>query len=129
MYSQLLVGLAPRAVAELHVVRCNRMSRILLTLASTVLCSTMAHAKTSEVSLSGGDGSSFAKAIVVKAPTDHAGVNAQHDYIGKHFGKWRTIGVQSVEHNKRLFDIMTFTTANGKKHTLYFDITDYYGKL
>ena len=37
------------------------------------------------------DGSSFAKAIVVKAPTDHAGVDAQHDYIAKHFGKWRSI--------------------------------------
>jgi hypothetical protein len=105
------------------------MSRILLTLTSIVFCSAIVHAKTPEVSLSGGDGSTFAKAIVVKAPTDHAGVNAQHDYIAKHFGKWRTIGVKSVEHNKRLFDIMTFTTANGKKHTLYFDITDYYGKL
>jgi hypothetical protein len=76
-----------------------------------------------------GDGSSFAKAIVVKAPTDHAGVDAQHDYIAKHFGKWRSIGVKSVERNKRLFDIMSFTTADGKKYTLYFDITDYYGKL
>jgi hypothetical protein len=30
---------------------------------------------------------------------------------------------------KRLFDIMSFTTTDGKKHTLCFDITDYYGKL
>jgi len=105
------------------------MSRILLTLASIVLCSAVIHAKTPEVSLSGGDGSSFAKAIVVKAPTDHAGVNAQHDYIAKHCGKWRSIGVKSVERNKHLFDIMSFTTVDGKKHTLYFDITDYYGKL
>jgi hypothetical protein len=105
------------------------MRQILLPLASIVLCSAIVHAKTPEVSLSGGDGSSFAKAIVVKAPSDHAGVNAQHDYIAKHFGRWRTIGVKSLEHHKRLFDIMTFTTADGKKHTLYFDITDYYGKL
>jgi hypothetical protein len=105
------------------------MPRILLTFASIVLCSAIVHAKTREVSLSGGDGSSFANAIVVKAATDHAGVNAQHDYIAKHFGKWRTIGVKSVEHSKRLFDIMTFTTTDGKKHTLYFDITRYYGKL
>jgi hypothetical protein len=75
------------------------------------------------------DGSSFAKAIVVKAPTDHAGVDAQRDYIAKHFGKWRSIGVKSVQHNKRMFDIMSFTTTDGRKHTLYFDITDYYGKL
>jgi predicted RNA-binding protein associated with RNAse of E/G family len=38
-------------------------------------------------------------------------------------------GVKTVEHNKRVFDIMSFTTTDGKKHTLYFDITDYYGKL
>jgi len=43
------------------------------------------------------DGSSFAKAIMVKAPTDHAGVDAQHDYIAKHFGKWRSIGVKAHE--------------------------------
>jgi hypothetical protein len=75
------------------------------------------------------NGSSFAKAIMVKAPTDHAGVDGQHDYIAKHFGKWRSIGVKSVEHDKRLFDIMRFTTADGKTHILYFDITDYYCKL
>jgi len=75
------------------------------------------------------DGSSFAKAIMVKAPTDYAGVDGQHDYIAKHFGKWRSIGVKSVEHDKRLFDIMRFTSADGKTHILYFDITDYYGKL
>jgi len=75
------------------------------------------------------DGSSFAKAIEVKAPTDHAGIDGQHDYIAKHFGKWRSIGVKSVEHDKRLFDIMRFTTVDGKTHILYFDITDYYGKL
>ena len=42
------------------------------------------------------DGSSLEKAIVVKAPTDHAGVGAQDDYITKHFGKWLSIGVKSV---------------------------------
>ena len=62
------------------------------------------------------DGSSFAKAIVVKARTDHAGIGAQHDYIAKHFGKWRSIGVKSVEHDKRLFDIMRFTIVD-EKHT------------
>jgi hypothetical protein len=75
------------------------------------------------------DGSSLEKAIVVKAPTDHAGVGAQHGYIVKHFGKWRSIGVKSVEHDKRLFDIMRFTTVDGTEHILYFDITDYYGKI
>jgi hypothetical protein len=105
------------------------MSRTALTIVSFIVCSVVSQAKPSRVSLTGGDGSSFAKAIVVKAPTDHVGVNAQHDYIAKHFGKWRSIGVKSVQHNKRLFDIMSFTTTDGKKHTLYFDITDYYGKL
>jgi hypothetical protein len=105
------------------------MSRTGIALVAFIVCSVVEHVKPSEISLRGGDGSSFARAIVVKAPTDHAGVNAQHDYIVKHFGKWRSIGVKSVEHNKLLFDIMSFTTIDGKKHTLYFDITDYYPKL
>ena len=52
--------------------------------------------KASEVSLAGGDGSSFTKAIVVNAPTDDAGVNAQHDYIAEHFGKSHSMGVWST---------------------------------
>ena len=92
-------------------------------------CCCSAWANPPAASLSGGDGSSFAKAIVVKAPTDHVGVDAQHDYIAKHFAKWRSIGVKSVEYNKRIFDIMSFTTPGEKNHTLYFDITDCYGKL
>jgi hypothetical protein len=46
-------------------------------------------------------------------------------HIAKDFGKWCSIGVKSVEHNKRLLDIMSFTTTDGKKHTLYFDIMHY----
>ena len=105
------------------------MKCLVLGIAALALFCASTWAKSPKVSLSGGDGSSFARAIVVKASTDHAGVNAQHDYIAKHFGKWRSIGVKSVQHNKRMFDIMSFTTTDGKKHTLYFDITDYYGKL
>ena len=105
------------------------MARTVLAIAAIIGWSAIAEATPPTISLSGGDGSSFAKAIVVKAPTDRAGVDAQHDYIAKCFGRWRSIGVKSIEHSKRFFDIMTFTTPNGKKHTLYFDITDYYGKL
>ena len=54
---------------------------------------------------------------------------ARNVYISKHFGKWPSIGVKSVEHDERLFDIMRFTTVDGKEHILYFDITDYYGKI
>jgi hypothetical protein len=86
-----LLASLPVTAAELVLVRCNRppMALIVLAIAAVVICSAIAHAKFPAVSLSGGDGSSFAKAIVVKASTDHAGVNAQHDYIAKHFGKWR----------------------------------------
>jgi hypothetical protein len=49
--------------------------------------------KSPELSLSGGDGSSFAKAIVVKAPTDHAGVNAQHEKkkASAYGSNWRNV--------------------------------------
>ncbi len=117
-------GSAPSRYIKSHF-----MSRAVLAIAVIIGCSAVADAKPPAVSLSGGDGSSFSRAIVVKAPTDRAGVDAQHDYIAKHFGKWRSIGVKLVEHNKPLFDIMSFTTADGKKHTLYFDISNYYGKL
>ena len=88
------------------------MKRLVLEIAMLTLFCGSAWARSPEVSLSGGDGSSFAKAIMVRAPTDHAGVNAQHDYIAKHFGKWRSIGVKSVEHRRLAGVLIAFRAAS-----------------
>jgi hypothetical protein len=87
-----------------------------------------AHAEQSAVSYTGGDGLSLEKAIVIKAPDEVSGLNAEQKYISTHYGRYKTV-MQGPELKKaRRFDIITFKTDDGKEHTLYFDITGFYGK-
>ena len=80
------------------------------------------------VSLSGGDGSSFDRAIVVRAPSDPAAVHAEYDYIRAHYRGWRSIRQSLVDRHRRLYDVITFTTPDRKQRVLYFDVTNYFGK-
>jgi hypothetical protein len=81
------------------------------------------------VSYFGGDGSTFDKAIVIVADSEKTGVDAEHDYIDKHFpGSHR--GSQSLlQRGGKSFDVLEFGAADGKQRTLYFDITSFLGKL
>ena len=88
----------------------------------------VASAKQPAVSYSGGDGSSVAKAVVIKAPHEEFGVKAEYTFIQIHYGRYETVS-QGVSHEKkRTYDIIIFRTPDRKKHTIYFDITDFFGK-
>jgi hypothetical protein len=105
-------------------------TRVFLLTVAVIGCSpfTPTRAEQPAVSYAGGDGSSLEKAIVIKAPDEVAGLNAEQTYISIHYGKYKTVD-QGLELKKeRRFDIITFKTSDGKKHILYFDITDFYGK-
>ena len=82
----------------------------------------------SGVTFGGGDGSSFARAIVVHARGELSGVPAEYAYIRARYPGYRFIMQQLVFHGRRSYDLMTFKSADGKKHLLYFDITEYFGK-
>ncbi len=87
-----------------------------------------AYAEEPAVSYSGGDGSSLEKAVVIKAPNEVSGLKAEQTYISIHYGRYEQV-MQGLELKKgRRFDMITFKTEDGKEHTLYFDITGFYGK-
>ena|ERR1700730_5934467 len=86
-------------------------------------------AKDPAVSYSGGDGSSFEHAIIVKAPNEQTGVPAEYAYIARHYPGYHRRSQSLLGHGKRAFDVLEFTTKEGKKKTLYFDITSFLGKL
>ncbi len=88
----------------------------------------LAAAKPPGISFSGGDGSSQATAIIVKAPDEMSGVHAEHAYLRQHY-PGSTEGAQAVLHSKgRDYDTVEITTADGKTKTIWFDITSYFGK-
>jgi hypothetical protein len=78
---------------------------------------------------SGGDGSSLGEAIIVHAPTEPVGIRAERAWIKDHWpgapGGDRALNV----HDGRRYDCLTITDTSGQKHTPYFDITEFFGKL
>ena len=101
------------------------INRLLLFLAIGVA---VGFAKEPGVSYSGGDGSSFDHAIVIKAPNEQSGVPAEYAYIARHYPGYHRGSQALLGHGHRAFDVLEFTTKEGKKKTLYFDITSFLGK-
>ena len=102
------------------------MKRLLLFLGLGVA---VAFAKDPAVSYSEGDGSSFERAIIVKAPNEQTGVPVEYAYIARRYPGYHRGSQSLLGHGKRAFDVLEFTTKEGKKKTLYFDITSFRGKF
>jgi hypothetical protein len=81
------------------------------------------------VTFGGGAGSSYKTAIIVHASSEATGVPAEYAYIKVHYPGYHFISQGlSFEHDKS-YDMMTFADAHGNKHVLYFDISEYYGRM
>jgi len=87
------------------------------------------HAASTEIVYEGGDGSSMEKAIIIKAPNNAAGVHAESDWIRKNHPRWRKIKQSLVGgDNRKMYDRIDYDTPQGETKTIYFDITDFFGK-
>ena len=77
----------------------------------------------------GGDGSSIEQAVVIRnAKDEEEGVGAETKWIGKVHPGWRK-GDQALlgEKGKR-YDQIEYTMPDGKTTTIFFDITEFFGK-
>ena len=75
------------------------------------------------------DGSSFDKAIIILKKTEGAGEKAEYSWIRKNYPGART-RVQSLNFVKdKPYDIIHINTTDGKEVAVYFDISNFYGKL
>jgi hypothetical protein len=81
------------------------------------------------VSFAGGDGSSIKNAVIIKAPTEFAGVRGEYDWIKKNHPDWQLKTQSNQKAGGKIYDKMDFLTPDGRPVTLYFDITDFFGKL
>ena len=80
------------------------------------------------VAYAGGDGSSYEKAIIVKAADEQTGVHAEYQYLDKHFPGNKRGGQSLQSSGGKSYDVLEFTTAKGEAKKLYFDITAFFGK-
>jgi hypothetical protein len=82
------------------------------------------------VSYGGGDGSSFATAIVINgAKNEFEGVGAEHVYVAKSHPDWTEQDSALLGKEGRLFDLNSYRAADGSEHKLIFDVTTFFGKL
>lgn len=81
------------------------------------------------VPFSGGDGSSIEKAIIVHTRDKLDGKLAMYEYMRVRFGWMRTYkgaGGGWIPIGDKLYDLCEFVTPDGKKHVLYFDMTEFW---
>jgi hypothetical protein len=100
-------------------------------LAATLLISllpSLAFAQT--ISYSGGDGSSFAAAIVIQgAKGELDGVAAERTYVLKLHPGWREENSAVLDKEGRTYDLNDYRAGDGSKHSLIFDVTGFFGKF
>ena len=94
-------------------------------------CSTVSPRPSSAPAVaSGGDGASMATAIVIDARNEADGVAAEYAWLREHFP-----GAHGVNQSLltpaggRVYDALEFTARDGTKHTVYFDISRFFGKM
>ncbi|HTR82842.1 MAG TPA: hypothetical protein VMI56_00090 [Reyranella sp.] len=80
------------------------------------------------IEVSGGTGSSMPDAVVIHTADEDGGVDAEYWYLSHAFGRIRRRG-QSLQQGRsgRHYDCITFGTEDGRSHSVYFDISEFYG--
>jgi hypothetical protein len=79
-------------------------------------------------SFGGGDGSTVSDAIVVHAKTEGVGIRAEYAWVRDHWPGAHRNKQALVMNGGRSYDALTTTDASGQVHTLYFEITEFFGK-
>ena len=57
-----------------------------------------------------------------------SGVHAEYVYIGEHYPGWNARDQAVLEQDGRMYDRINIVRPRGEKKTVYFDITDWFGK-
>lgn len=86
------------------------------------------------ITFSNNNGESIDDAIIIRnAKTDLEGIDAEYYYLEKRFGKrgtdWNLDQQSLVNEDGANYDAMDITLSDGSKQTIYFDITDFFGKF
>jgi hypothetical protein len=74
-------------------------------------------------------GTSYANPIVLDGITNEgSGVRAEHIYTDKHYPGYRWSSQSLANKDGKVYDVIELT-KNGQTKTIYFDITDWFGKM
>lgn len=79
--------------------------------------------------VSGGDGSSYAQAVVIEEKSESTGVTAEYAWLKKHYPGYRMKSQSLNFHKNKPYDILSIVPAEGEEKEVYFDISNFYGKF
>ncbi len=86
--------------------------------------------KAGKITYEGGDGSTMEKAIIIKgAKSSEDGVPAEYAYLKKKYKNHEVISQGLMSKDGKSYDLINIKTAKGETIGIYFDITDFFGKL
>jgi len=91
-----------------------------------------AHPAASANMISGNDlqdGSSYAKAIVINEKSESKGVDAEYTWLRLHYPGCKVEKQSLVFENKKPYDLLYIISREGEKKTVYFDISNFFGKF
>ena len=78
---------------------------------------------------SGGDGSSYSQAVVIRSARDEdTGLAAERAWLKQRYPGFKSREQSLKIVHGRAYDLITIRTANGQE-SVYFDITSFFGKL
>jgi hypothetical protein len=81
------------------------------------------------ISYSGGDGSSFEQAVVIKTGLGtESGIAAEKSWIRKHYPGAQITGQMLKNPDEKVYDVISIRTADGSSRDVYFDITSFFGR-
>ena len=78
----------------------------------------------------GVDGSSVERAVVINAGSEMGGTGAEYEWIRSNYQGWRVKRQALIGGSGgRRYDRLTIVSPSGQERHIYFDITNYFGKL
>ena len=78
---------------------------------------------------SGGDGSSIEQAVVIRGVRNtEAGLAAETAWMRQRYPGANKTMQELADVGRKNYDVIGFTTAEGQTKSVYFDITDFFGK-
>jgi hypothetical protein len=75
------------------------------------------------------DGSTFENAIVIKASNEMDGVRNEYVIISKLYPEYKLLSQGSSSKGSKHYDSIKILTSEKVEKTIYFDITNFYGKF
>ena len=87
-----------------------------------------------QITYKGGPGDTPETAVLISgAPNSIAGTAAEYAYLRKKFGRenvdWNLFRQSVLERNGKFYDRLDLDLKDGRRKTVFFDISEFFGKL